>query len=337
MTFSTAIFVFLGLAALIATAGTTLTRAGDRIADLTGLGEALIGGVLLGGISSLSGVMTSVTAAWDGHAHLSFSNAVGGIAAQTVFLAVADLTYRRANLEHAAASLSNLMQGIILLLMLTFVLLVIAGPDVTLWHIHPASLLLLLGYGLGTRLVAKAQEAPMWKPILTTETVEDEPEEDLHKINKTKLFASFLLSAAIVGVAGYFVAKVAVVIAAKSGLTQSFVGALFTSVATSLPELVISIAAVRQGALTLAVANIIGGNSFDVLFLAFADTAYTEGSIYHQVGDAEIFILSLGILLAGTLLLGMLHRQREGLANAGWESISVLGLFVCGYIVLYFM
>lgn len=337
MTLSTAIFAFLGLAALIATAGTVLTRAGDRIADLTGLGEALIGGVLLGGISSLSGVMTSVTAAWDGHAHLSFSNAVGGIAAQTVFLAVADLTYRRANLEHASASLSNLMQGILLMLMLTFVLMVVAGPDLTLWHIHPASVLLLLIYVLGTRLVAKARKSPMWEPIHTRETVEDEPDDDLDQVNKPLLFTRFLLSAAVVGVAGYFVAKVAVVIANQSGLSQSFVGALFTSVATSLPELVISIAAVRQGALTLAVANIIGGNSFDVLFLAFADTAYQEGSIYHEVGNAEAFVLSLGILLAGTLLLGMLHRQREGLANAGWESITVIGLFLGGYIVLYFM
>lgn len=337
LTLSTAIFAFLGLAVLIAAAGTVLTRAGDRIADLTGLGEALIGGILLGGISSLSGVMTSVTAAWDGHAHLSFSNAVGGIAAQTVFLAIADLTYRRANLEHAAASLSNLMQGILLMLMLTFVLLVMAGPNFTFWHIHPASVLLLLLYGLGTRLVAKAQQSPMWKPIQTTETVEDQPEADLHEVNRVRLYGGFLLSAVVVGVAGYFIAKVAVVIASESDLSQSFVGALLTSVATSLPELVISIAAVRQGALTLAVANIIGGNSFDVLFLAFADTAYTKGSIYHQVGDAEAFVLALGILLAGTLLLGMLHRQREGLAKAGWESISVIGLFLGGYIILYFM
>ncbi len=56
-----------------------------------------------------------------------------------------------------------------------------------------------------------------------------------------------------------------------------------------------------------------------------------------EVGNAEAFVLSLGILLAGTLLLGMLHRQREGLANAGWESITVIGLFLGGYIVLYFM
>ncbi|SDY10085.1 hypothetical protein [Citreimonas salinaria] len=34
---------------------------------------------------------------------LAFSNSVGGIAAQTLFLAVADMFYRKNDLEHAAA------------------------------------------------------------------------------------------------------------------------------------------------------------------------------------------------------------------------------------------
>ncbi|NIQ53654.1 MAG: sodium:calcium antiporter, partial [Gemmatimonadetes bacterium] len=39
-------------------------------------------------------------------------------------------------------------------------------------------------------------------------------------------------------------------------------------------------AAVRQGALTLAVSDIVGGNFFDVLFVAAADLAFLQGSIY---------------------------------------------------------
>ncbi|MFW5739202.1 MAG: hypothetical protein ACOC1F_02430 [Myxococcota bacterium] len=51
--------------------------------------------------------------------------------------------------------------------------------------------------------------------------------------------------------------------------------------------------AVRRGALTLAVGGIIGGNSFDVLFVAFADVAYRDGSIYHAITDRRVFLLSL--------------------------------------------
>ena len=84
-----------------------MTDLADRIADRTGWGEALIGGVLLGAATSFSGTIVSLSSALDGRASLAFSNGVGGIAAQTAFLAIADLLYRRANLEHAAAELAN--------------------------------------------------------------------------------------------------------------------------------------------------------------------------------------------------------------------------------------
>ncbi|MDA1072619.1 MAG: hypothetical protein O2825_14665 [Proteobacteria bacterium] len=100
--------IFLAAALAIALAGVALTYRADVVADRTGLGEAMVGAVLLGITTSLSGTVTSVTAALDGNTAMAISNAVGGIAAQTAFLAVADLFYRKANLEHAAADETNL-------------------------------------------------------------------------------------------------------------------------------------------------------------------------------------------------------------------------------------
>ena len=57
------------------------------VADRTGLGEAVVGGVLLGAATSFSGTIVSLTAALDGRASLAFSNGIGGIAAQTAFKA----------------------------------------------------------------------------------------------------------------------------------------------------------------------------------------------------------------------------------------------------------
>ncbi len=109
---------FLVCAVVIALAETKLARRADLIADRTGLGEAVIGAVLLGGSTSLPGITTSVATAWQGHPSLSISNAIGGIAVQTAFLAIADITYRRANLEHAAASAAKLTQGALLVSLL---------------------------------------------------------------------------------------------------------------------------------------------------------------------------------------------------------------------------
>ncbi|HZY65275.1 MAG TPA: hypothetical protein VFE21_05290 [Rubrobacteraceae bacterium] len=56
---------------------------------------------------------------------------MGGIAAQTVFLSVADAVYRQANLEHAAASPANLSQGTLLVALLAIPLMAFAGPQMT--------------------------------------------------------------------------------------------------------------------------------------------------------------------------------------------------------------
>lgn len=327
--------VFAGLAAVIAIAGTSLTKAGDRLADQTGWGEAVIGGILLGAVTSLSGITTSVTAAIDGLAELSMSNALGGIAAQTLFIAIADLTYRRANLEHASASMANLMQGSLLILMLTLAAFIIINPSITTWFFNPASFLLIGVYIAGNYIVKNARKNPMWKAIDTEETVGDVPDKkDEESMQRTLI--KFIIGALVVAVAGFFVSKAGMAIAEKSPMSQSFVGALFTAVATSLPELVVSVAAVRQGALVMAMGNIIGGNSFDILFLAFADFAYTEGSIYHAGGDSQLYILMLALLLNAFLILGMLHRQKHGLAKSGWESITIISVFILGYVVMYF-
>lgn len=333
-----AVVIFIGLAAVVGFAGTHLTKAADQLADLTGFGEALVGGILLGAITSISGIVTSVTAAYEGQPELAFSNAVGGIAAQTVFLAVADIAYPRANLEHASASFTNLLQGVLLIGMLGFVILVMATNSFTVIGTHPASVVLIAIYVFGTRLISQAKKHPMWEPSDTSETVEDVPDDDNQKgVSMGWLLVRFVVLAAVVGFAGYYIAQVGILITEKSGVSASFMGALFTSVATSLPELVVSVSAVRQGALTLAVSNIIGGNSFDVLFLAFADIAYQEDSIYHAATNSQLFILSLTILLTTVLLMGLLHRQKYGIGRVGWESILSIFIFITGYILLYMM
>ena len=67
---------------------------------------------------------------------------------------------------------------------------------------------------------------------------------------------------------------ITVAIAEKTGISQTVVGGYFTAVATSIPELVTTIAAVRRGALTLAVGGIVGGNMFDMVFIASRITSY---------------------------------------------------------------
>ncbi len=177
-------------------------------------------------------------------------------------------------------------------------------------------------------MISQAKDEPTWLPQRTSETRVDQPIEDpTGGRGLTRLWLAFALTAVTVGGAGWIVAQTGIAAAEKTGLSQTAIGGFFTAVATSLPELVTAIAAVRQGALTLAVAGIIGGNSFDVLFIAVADVAFREGSIYHHVTDRQTFLLGLTILLTGILTMGLVRREKHGIANIGFESFSVLVIY----------
>lgn len=325
-------FVLAGL--VIAVAGTRLSGLADDLADRTGAGEALVGALLLGGTTSLPGIVTSVTAAWDGYAELAISNAIGGIAAQTAFLAIADTVYRRANLEHAAASLSNLVQGTLLICMLSLPLVASTAPDVVLAGVSLFSPLLLVGYVCGLLLARQVRDEPMWTPHRTRETQVEAEETAPPGGSMARLAGTFAGLALLTGLAGYGLTRCAVGISQQTGLSQTATGGLLTAVVTSLPELVTSIAAVRRGALTLAVGGIIGGNAFDVLFLAFADVAYRQGSLYEAFTPAHLFVIAVAILMTGVLVMGLLTRERHGPAGIGFESLLILIFYAAAVAIM---
>ncbi len=253
---------------------------------------------------------------------------------------MADAVYRRANLEHAAASTANLAQGTLLISLLAIPLMAFAGPQVTVLGVHPATPLMLAAYLFGLRIISKTQEEPMWGPRETDETQneaeQDSEDEDTAGLSLTGLWLRFSVFALVIGVAGWVVAQTGINIAAQTGLTATFVGGILTAVVTSLPELVTSVAAVRRGALTLAVGGIIGGNAFDTIFVAFSDIAYRDGSIYHAITGQQVYLISLTILMTGVLLLGLLRREERGIANIGFESFLILLLYAGSFTLLSF-
>jgi len=326
--------VFLAAALAILYTGPRLAATADAISQRTRTGQAMIGALLLGATTSLPGIVTSVATAGFGYPELSISNAIGGITAQTAFLGVADIAYRRANLEHAAASLGNLTYGTLLITLLSIPLVSFAAPDWTLFGVHPASVVLILTYVFGTRLSSASELEPMWQPRRTDETERESLHASHDRRTLTQLFVAFAVLGAMTALAGFAIAESGVALSRRTGLSQTAIGGLLTAVATSLPELVTAVAAVRRGALSLAVGDIVGGNAFDVLFLAFADIAYRDGSLYHAFNDRHVFVMSVAILMTSVLLLGLLKRERHGFGGIGFESTIILLLYAASVVVL---
>lgn len=167
----------------------------------------------------------------------------------------------------------------------------------------------------------------MWLPRLTRQTVSDKPEKH-HRGRSNPVWLGFIAMAAVTGVAGWILMEAAAGIADRTGLSETLIGGLFTALATSTPELVTTIAAVRIGALTLAVANIFGTNCFNILVVAAADAGYTHGSIYHDMAPVQMTWGLISILMTAILLLGMLRRETYGIGRIGFESALILAVYV---------
>lgn len=322
------ILIFAVAAGTVILASIRATGLADVIADRTAMGEALVGGVILGGATSLAGVVVSVNAALSGEASFAFSNAVGGIAAQTLFLAIADTLHKKANLEHAAAEPQSLFQAILLIILLALPLCALAGPELTFWSVHPVSILILVGYIYGLRLSVSVRDLPMWKPVETTATHHDEPDaENDPEASVMRPALIFLGLVAIMGTGGWVIGQIGGQFISRFGLQASLVGAVMTAFVTSLPEFVTTLTAVRRGSLQLAVGGIIGGNTFDTLFLVASDVAYREGSLYHAITQTDLYWLGTGLLMTAILLAGLILRQREGPGRIGIESVMLFGAY----------
>lgn len=326
---SWSIGVFFLATAVTVVCSIRLAGVGDTLADRTGWGEALFGAVLFGLVTSLSGiVMTAVSAAAD-QPDLAYSNAVGGIAAQTVALVVADAFLRKVNLEHAAASVSNMLFGCLLIGLLGLALMAAFSPSITFLGMHPASVVMVAFYIGGLRLINN-YGAPMWRAVRTEDTLPDVPEEDtqgLARHTTSRLWTEFAAVAGLVMVGGWAVARAAEGIVEHTGLSAGLVGAVFMGLVNALPETVTSIAAVRRGAVTLAIAAIIGGNCLDALNLVVGDVAYRGGSLFHAAGQDELFLTSGAMVMTAVLLGGLLVRQRGGWLKVGFDGILLLAIY----------
>lgn len=322
-----------GLAAMLAAsafgvvaAGYRVAHTADILADRTGLGEVIAGALFVGASTSLPGAITSISTAAQGFPSLAIGNALGGLTAQTAFLAVADIAYRRANLEHAAASATGLTQGVLLLVLLCLPLIASVQPSYTVWGVHPVSLLTVFVYLAGLRLLDAVGAKPMWEPVQTSETREEISTVSDRGAERplSGVWLEFCIAAAGTALAGYVVGQIGIELVGRAGLSSTVVGTAILGVVNSLPELVTAVAAVRIGAVSLAVGDVIGGNAFEVLFLSAADLV-SEGSIYASFTWQDQATALFAMLMTGVLLLGMIRRQRAGI---GFESTLVPILYI---------
>lgn len=118
------------------------------------------------------------------------------------------------------------------------------------------------------------------------------------------LVAIFLSAGAVVWVAGSQLARLVDAIAQKTGLGQAFAGMLLLGGITSLPEIAAVSTSAATGNAPLAVNNLLGTASINIMLLAMADIRFGRGSITRAAAQPAVLMQGvLCMLLAAAVAL----------------------------------
>ena len=110
------------------------------------------------------------------------------------------------------------------------------------------------------------------------------------------------------------------------GWSRSFVGTLFMAFVTTLPEIAVTLSAVRPRALDMAIGNLLGSNLFNVTVLAIDDIFYARGPLLADVSPVHAGTAVPATVMTGRVMIGLVMRpQGHALRFLNWISVELLG------------
>ncbi|MDP3618321.1 MAG: sodium:calcium antiporter [Ramlibacter sp.] len=324
MTLAVLLAKFAFCAAVIGTAGFVLTRSADRIGQATGLSGGWMGLALLATVTSLPELASGISSvAFLDAPNLAVGNALGACVFNLVFLVVVDAVqrdqpiYRRASSAHLlSAAFGVVMLGLVALS------LVMGANAPALVHLGVYSPLLLVLYLLALRSVYAHERilSQVEQPVIA-------PDKDA--ISLSREWVRFGGAAGAVLAAGIWLPSIGAELAATLGFSRSFVGTLFMAFATTLPEMAVTLAALRLGALDMAFGNLLGSNLFNVTILAIDDAAYLRGPLLADAAPVHAGTAVAACVMSGMVIIGLILRpQGRVLRVVSWVSVGLLAIYL---------
>jgi len=315
--------------------GAKLARYGDIIAEKTGLGGIWVGLLLLAAVTSLPEIITGVSAVAlvggrDG-ANLAMGNIFGSNTLNLFIIAILDIIYRSGPLLSVVGGGHKFSAGLGILLIAFAGGSIILGTEVwdgAIGWVTIYSVVLALLYLWGSRRIFRSErEREVETPILKYQ-----------KISSRRAYLSFTIAAlAIIG-AGTWLAYIGDEITVGTGWDATFVGSLFLAVTTSLPELAVCIAALRIGAMDMAIADVLGSNMFNMGIGIFCYDIFSRGSsIFSVASQDHVFTAAVAILMTLIVIASLIFRPRRKirLLRVSWYSMALIVVYLGGAYALF--
>lgn len=334
--------VLAGLAVVMS--GARLTLLADEVGERLNLGRAWIGMLLLATVTSLPEVATGISSVWIGAPNLAFAGVLGSCSFNIVLIVLLNALMGGGSVLRVARGLSHTLTSSLGLILIVLTLLAIAlvdrwqAQESAVWIEGGICVLIALVYISGLRLVYRFEHGQSSDGLIEAEE---------SKGGLVAVYRRIALIAAILVLASFWLAKTGDVLAEHPikeldgfVLGASFVGAAFLAVATSLPEVVTAIAAVRMNQLDLALGNLFGSNMFNIFVIPMLKLAsMARGDRLLMAGNGfltnqNLLVGLLPILLTAVAVAGLTYRSRRRLFRFGIDSVLLFVAYLAGMYAL---
>lgn len=325
-------FKFFICVAIILFSGTKLARYGDAIAEKTGLGRVWVGLILLAVITSMPELVTGVSSvSLVGLPDLGLGTLLGSCIFNIAIITLLDVLSRQGPVLNRANSSHVILAGVGAILAAMVAGFIFAGENLSglaLGWVGIPSIIILVVYFFAIRQIFRHERKRQ-------QVLPVEPRKYGGDSNKAVWLKFSLAAAAVIGT-GIWLSFIGAEISETYSMDTSFVGSLFLAIATSMPELVVAITALRLGAVDMAVADILGANMLDLTHIFIVDLFYTKGAVLAAVSRTHIITAVVTILMSLIVIIGLRFRQkRKTFFIVSWYGLVLIVLYIIGAYALF--
>lgn len=158
----------------------------------------------------------------------------------------------------------------------------------------------------------------------------EQPANEEVKTSPIKSIILLVLGAGLIIFGGECVNKTSVAIAEYFGMDEQLIGLTIVAMGTSLPELITSLVAAKKGENDIALGNVIGSNTLNILFILGAASLITPLPISSAMTFDMVVMVAITAIL---IIMAILTSKKKGLnKTCGFILVSLYVIYTA-YII----
>jgi cation:H+ antiporter len=332
------VFYYLGFLisiSLIVVSGSRLSKYGDIIAEHKGWGKAWVGLIMVAAITSLPELVTGASAILFVDApDIAVGDIMGSSAFNLLILAVLDYFVPGKPLS-AVVTKGHVLAGFFGIFQITLAVITIVFGDFipVIGWVSSTTIIMIGVYFISVRIIFKHEQNTIEDTRLPASDSDKKPE----LISLSVAARRYVLYALLVVLSATLLPFFADYMAGLLGLSKSFVGTLLVAASTSLPELVVSIAAVRIGSMDIAVGNLLGSNIFNMLILSIDDFLFVDGALLNAADPTHALSGMVTLLMTAVVGISILFNKPPKRFHLGIDAIILVLLYILLMTAIYLL